>query len=53
MCLTIARTKLVDWPVVESTPDLTDVLYTGHLFRAVSVDWRWLGPGGLEADRCR
>ena len=27
----IARIKLVDCPVVESIPALTEVLYTGHL----------------------
>ena len=30
--MSIAKMKLVDWPVVESVPALTEVLYTGHLY---------------------
>ena len=35
-------TKLVEWPVVESTPLLSVVLYTGHTYhlRSIRSDFR-------------
>lgn len=34
--MSIAKIKLVDYPVVESIPALTEVLYTGHLYVSFS-----------------
>jgi len=33
--LTTGKIKFVDWPVVERTPALTDVLYTGQLIELI------------------
>jgi len=38
----IAMTKLVEWPVVDSTPFRSLVLYTGHVYVSLSCTWSFV-----------